>query len=159
MKDLLNDITYALRRRFEAMLDDAGKVDVVEFLFFLQNDIRLNQLATDTQVLELWEVIREKEALVDFIHGGSQQMRFILGITEWNSLVDKLADAFTIHYEASLELEEDKTIGEDLMERMVSKANLTTFMQSYPWMVLVFLIDFLELDRILGDMRPDEVAA
>jgi hypothetical protein len=156
MKELLNDITAALRRRFNAMLDDEGKVHVVEFLFFLQNDIRLNQLATPTQIEELWEHIREKEALVDFVHGGSQQMRFILGDEEWKSLIDRLADSFTIHYESSITLPEDQTIGEDLLERMASKPNFTTYMTNYPWLVLVLLIDLLDLDVVLAGQRPEE---
>lgn len=159
MKEVISDITYALRRRFDAMLDEPGKIDVVEFLFFLQNDIRLNQLATETQVEELWGMIREKEVLVDFVHGGSQQMRFILGKAGWTDLVAKLADAFTVHYESSLDVEEDKTIGEDMLERMVSEPNLTKYMTTYPWLVLVLLVDFLELDRVLGDRRPEEESA
>jgi hypothetical protein len=158
MKELLNDITAALRRRFNAMLDDEGKVHVVEFLFFLQNDIRLNQLATETQIEELWEHIRDKEALVDFVHGGSQQMRFILGDEEWSALVARLADAFTVNYEASIELSEEQTIGEDLLERMVSKPNLTVFLTHYPWLVLVLLIDLLDLDVVLAGQRPEEAA-
>ena len=110
MKEVLSNITYALRRRFDAMLDDAAKVDVVEFLFFIQNDIRLNQLATPTQVEELWAMIREKEALVDFVHGGSQQMRFIIGSDGWAEMVEKLADAYTIHYESSLLVEAEEAI-------------------------------------------------
>lgn len=155
MKEVLSNITYALRRRFDAMLDDAAKVDVVEFLFFIQNDIRLNQLATPTQVEELWAMIREKEALVDFVHGGSQQMRFIIGSDGWAEMVEKLADAYTIHYESSLLVEAEEAIDEDLMERMVSKPNLTDYMNQYPWLVLVLLIDFLELDRVLGERRPE----
>jgi hypothetical protein len=159
MKELLNDITAALRRRFDAMLDDAGKVDVVEFLFFLQNDIRLNQLATATQIQELWEHIRDKEVLVDFIHGGAQQMRFILGSEAWTSLIEDLSDAFTVHYEASIELTEEETIGEDLLERMASKANLKLFMTYYPWLVLVLLVDFLDLNVVLAGLRPEEEVA
>jgi hypothetical protein len=155
MKEILSNITYALRRRFDAMLDDNAKVDVVEFLFFIQNDIRLNQLATPTQVEELWAMIREKEALVDFVHGGSQQMRFILGADGWAEMLEKLADAYTIHYESSLLVSEEEAIDEDLMERMVSKPNLTDYMKQYPWLVLILLIDFLELDRVLGDHRPE----
>lgn len=156
MKETIAEITDALRRRYDAMLDDAGKIEVVEFLFFLQNDIRLNQLATTTQVEELWEKIREKEVLVDFVHGGSQQMRFILGPGGWSDLVERLVDAFTIHYESSLEGAEEETIGEDLMERMVSKDNLTLYVTTYPWLVLVLLVDFLELDRVLAGNRPEE---
>lgn len=158
MKETIAEITDALRRRYDAMLDDAGKIEVVEFLFFLQNDIRLNQLATTTQVEELWEKIREKEVLVDFVHGGSQQMRFILGPGGWDDLVERLVDAFTIHYESSLEGAEEETIGEDLMERMVSKDNLTLYVTTYPWLVLVLLVDFLELDRVLAGNRPEETA-
>lgn len=159
MNEIISEITSALRRRFDAMLDDAGKVDVVEFLFFLQNDIRLNQLATPAQVRDLWESIREKEVLVDFVHGASQQMRFITGTDSWDKLIEKLADAYTIHYEHSIDVPEEEVIGEDLMERMVSKTNLAEYLKAYPWLVLVLLVDFIDLNIVLGGMRPEEEVA
>jgi len=155
MKEMLSDINVALHRRYSAMLDEKAKIDVVEFLFFVQNDIRLNQLATPTQVEEFWAIIREKEALVDFVHGASQNLRFILGKDGWEELSDKLADAFTIHYEGSMEIPEEEAIDEDLMERMVSQVNLTDYLRQYPWLVLILLLDFLDLDKILGGERPE----
>lgn len=155
MNEQLSEITASLHRRFNAMLDEKAKIDVVEFLFFVQNDIRLNQLATPTQVEEFWASIREKESLVDFVHGASQNLRFILGRQGWDELSGKLADSFTIHYEGSMEVPEEEVIDEDLMERMVSQQNLTDYLRQYPWLVLVLLVDFLDLDKILGGMRPE----
>lgn len=154
MTDYFADIASTLRRRFEAMLDDEGKLQVVTFLFFIQNDIRLNQLATEPQLRDLWDHIREEEALVDYVHGCTQQLRFQLGKGEWDSLVVRLADAFTVHYEATIMLKEEDVIAEDLMERMVSNENLSAYMVAYPWLVLILLIDFLDLDQVLGGVRP-----
>lgn len=155
MKEVLGEITTALHRRYNAMLDEKAKIDIVEFLFFIQNDIRLNQLATPTQVEEFWAMIREKEALVDFVHGASQNLRFILGKDGWDELSTKLSDSFTIHYEGSMEVPEEEAIDEDLMERMVSQQNLSDYLRQYPWLVLILLIDFLDLDKILGGERPE----
>ncbi|MNE57401.1 hypothetical protein D3C80_1523640 [compost metagenome] len=123
-------------------------------MFFLQSDIRLNQLASETQINDLWESIREVEAQIDFVHGASQELRFMLGREGWASMVDRLADAYSVNYEAAIEPE--VPIGDDLLERMGSEAFLKEQLALYPWLVVMMMVDFLNLDVVLGGHRPSE---
>src|ERR1700690_1777079 len=142
-----------MHRRFSTMLSDGNKIQVVQLLFFIQSDIRLNQLATDAQVQELWDSFREDEVKVDFLHGASQELRFLLGAPTWKELIDALADAYTINYESCIDLEEP--VGDDVVERMAPKAFLQAQFTFYPWLVVLFLIDLLNLDVLLGGNLPE----
>lgn len=156
MDTLLNMVTATMSRRYQAMLDDGDKLKIVELLFFLQSDIRLNQLASATQIQELWESLREEEVKVDFVHGASQELRFMLGQAGWSAMVTRLADAYSVNYEAAIEPE--TPIGDDMLERMASAAFLQEQLSLYPWLVVMLMVDFLNLDVVLSGQRPVEVA-
>lgn len=156
MDVLLNLVTATLRRRLQALLADEDKLKIVELLLFLQSDIRMNQLATVTQIQELWELIREHECKVDFIHGASQELRFALGREGWATMVTRLADAYSVNYEASLE--PDNAVAEDLLERMGSEPFFQEQLTLYPWLVVLMIVDFLNLDEVLAGQTGEGVA-
>jgi hypothetical protein len=148
MQALLDLFTSIVRRRYEAMLDDKQKLQVVEFLFFVQNDVRLNQVASDTQVAALWEHIRDEEVLTDFLFLVTQDLAFHVDDEQWADIVERLSRAYSIVYEASIEI--DAPIGDETLERMSSKENLKKFISLYPWLKATLLIDMTDLQKALG---------
>lgn len=148
MQEILDLFASIIRRRYESMLDDKQKLQVVEFLFFVQNDIRLNQLASDTQLEELWEHVRDQETLTDFLFLVSQDLAFHTDSVLWTKTQEQLARAYTIVYEASIELE--TPLGDETLERMASRGTIFKFLEAYPWLVAIFMIDLTDLQKALG---------
>ncbi len=154
MQEVLDLFASIVRRRYESMLDDKQKLQVVEFLFFVQNDVRLNQIASDTQLEALWERIRDEETLTDFLFLVSQDLAFHTDDTAWGTIRERLARAYTIVYEASIEL--DTPLGDETLERMASLDTIKNFLAAYPWLKAIFLIDLMDLQKALG-VSADEL--
>lgn len=153
MQELLDLFTSIVRRRYEAMLDDKQKLQVVEFLFFVQNDVRLNQVASETQVTAFWEHIRDEEVLTDFLFLVTQDLAFHVDEARWADIVERLSRAYSIVYEASIE--EETPIGDETLERMSSKDNLQKYIALYPWLKATLLIDMIDLQKALGVSADD----
>ncbi|MNY34867.1 hypothetical protein D3C86_1692390 [compost metagenome] len=132
---------------------DEAKADVLEILFFVQSDIRFNQVAADVQVKEIWEHIRGNEVQTDFILGLTQEFHFLVGQAAWEDMVSRLSDSVTLSYEASIDL--DEPVGAELLERMGSREFLFAQMTQYPWLAMLMALEFVDLDKALGGERPE----
>lgn len=153
MKHILDLFASVILRRYQSMLDDAQKLKVVEFLFFIQNDIRLNQIASSTQVEEIWENIRDNEVITDFLLLVTQDLAFHLDESDWNLLNEKLARAYSIVFETSAVLE--NPIGDETLERMTDKKNLLDHLEVYPWLKSIMLMDLADIQQCLGISADD----
>ncbi|MNN13144.1 hypothetical protein D3C81_1261660 [compost metagenome] len=153
MQAQLDVLQACILRRFNSLLSDDAKADVLEILFFVQSDIRFNQVAADVQVKEVWEHIRSNEVQTDFILGLTQEFHFLAGDVEWNDMVARLAKAVTLSYEASIDL--DEPVGAELLERMGSNDFLFAQMLNYPWLAMLVLLEYVDLDKALGGARPE----
>lgn len=153
MQTTIELVQRCVKRRYTSLLSDDAKAEILTLLFFVQSDVRLNQLATDTQLLELWETIRESESKVDFLLGLTQELYFQLGADGWAPLQESLANSFTMIYEASISL--DDPVGGELLERMSNREFLKLNLGLYPWLVTLMVIEMIDLDVALVGARPD----
>lgn len=153
MQPQLDILQHAILRRFTSLLSDEAKADVLEILFFVQSDIRFNQVAADVQVKEIWEHIRANEVQTDFILGLTQEFHFLVGEQGWDEMITRLSHAVTLSYEASIEL--DEPVGSELLERMGSRDFLYAQMIHYPWLAMLMALEFVDLDKALGGARPE----
>lgn len=148
MHDIQDLFATIIRRRYESMLDEGQKLEVVEFLFFIQNDVRLNQIASREQVEAVWGKVRDEEVLTDFLFLIIQDLAFHLDEAKWEDTIERLARAYTIVYESSIE--EETPIGDETLERMGAKKTIQGFLKLYPWLMAMVLIDMVDVQKALG---------
>lgn len=160
LQDTLSDGLIAILGTsiISPVVEDALKLYLAKNL----QSIRFNMLTDRLAIGDLWQAIRENEAVVDMILDLTTLIRFHTSFSEkdsWETLCGNVADAIAVFNHPKVKNIDCAIEDSGELERFTKLQTAQTFLMSNPWLVTLFLLKHNEVVRKLCSQLAERQVA